>query len=285
MALIQAMAKGIVREESIMTRKQRRFWSSCEVNNVLSEKKVTRFYGIQYHEDALARGNGLFDVFGLKESEGKEAYDYLERLFNGFDCTNIQIRNYDGLDLHQKNILLDIACLFVGENMDFVASVLDGSMAKGIVREESIMTGKQRKFWNSCEVNNVLSEKKQHKTTLDNTKVFKKVEIMKLSNCYNLTTTPDFSEITSPAELDLEGFVNLVSVHPSIGMLKRLVLLNLSNCKRLQKFPSRVETRTAITEVPSFVSSLINLESLSIGGQGRIQPRWWTSITAPFGLL
>ncbi|GJS36996.1 NB-ARC domains-containing protein [Tanacetum coccineum] len=43
--------------------------------------------------------------------------------------------------------------------------------------------------------------------------------------------------------------------------------------------------RTAITEVPSFVSSLINLESLSFGGQGRIQPRWWTSITAAFGLL
>ncbi|GKF47756.1 hypothetical protein Tco_0137558, partial [Tanacetum coccineum] len=37
--------------------------------------------------------------------------------------------------------------------------------------------------------------------------------------------------------------------------------------------------------VPSFASSLINLESLSIGGQWRIQPRWWTSITAPFGLL
>ncbi|GKD93641.1 NB-ARC domains-containing protein, partial [Tanacetum coccineum] len=35
----------------------------------------------------------------------------------------------------------------------------------------------------------------------------------------------------------------------------------------------------------SFVSSLINLESLSFGGQGRIQPRWWTSITAPFGFI
>ncbi|GJY17981.1 zinc finger, CCHC-type containing protein [Tanacetum coccineum] len=42
--------------------------------------------------NALARGNELFNVFRLKESKGKEAYDYLERLFNGFDCTNIQIR-------------------------------------------------------------------------------------------------------------------------------------------------------------------------------------------------
>ncbi|GKF80571.1 NB-ARC domains-containing protein, partial [Tanacetum coccineum] len=82
--------------------------------------------------------------------------------------------SYDGLDPYQKNILLDIACLFVGENRDFTASVLDGcnffavtnmqvlvdkslitisskmslqmhdliqAMARAIVREESIMTG------------------------------------------------------------------------------------------------------------------------------------------------
>ncbi|GJW48547.1 NB-ARC domains-containing protein [Tanacetum coccineum] len=34
--------------------------------------------------------------------------------------------SYDGLDPYQKNILLDISCLFVGENRDFVASVPDG---------------------------------------------------------------------------------------------------------------------------------------------------------------
>ncbi|GJW60989.1 NB-ARC domains-containing protein, partial [Tanacetum coccineum] len=83
------------------------------------------------------------------------------------------------------------------------------------------------------------------------------------------------------------------------GYLHPSIVLNLSNCKRLLNFPSRLETRcqkvdqllealariksltelhvdrTAITELPSFVSSLINLESLS----------WWTVITAPFGLL
>ncbi|GJS16672.1 NB-ARC domains-containing protein [Tanacetum coccineum] len=148
-------------------------------------------------------------------------------------------------------------------------------------------------------------------------KCFRRLKVMNLRYCSNLTTTPDFSEITNLEELSLEGCVNLVSVHPSIGMLKRLVVLNLRDCKRLQNFPCRVEMdalqvlnltgclkvdqlpealgriksltelhvdRTAITKLPSFVSSLINLEALSFGGQGRIQPRWWTSITAPFGL-
>ncbi|PWA39320.1 Leucine-rich repeat-containing protein [Artemisia annua] len=95
---------------------------------------------------------------------------------------------------------------------------------------------------------------------------------MKLRYCCNLTTTPDFSEITNLEELSLEGCVNLVSIHPSIGMLKRLVVLNLAGCLKVEQHPS-------------FVSSLINLESLSFGGQWKIQPRWWTSITAPFKLL
>ncbi|GJZ23754.1 NB-ARC domains-containing protein [Tanacetum coccineum] len=64
---------------------------------------------------------------------------------------------------------------------------------------------------------------------------------MKLRCCCNLTTTPDFSKITNLEELSLEGCVNLVSVHPSIGMLKKLVVLNLRDYKRLQNFPSRVE--------------------------------------------
>ncbi|GKB73374.1 NB-ARC domains-containing protein [Tanacetum coccineum] len=156
------------------------------------------------------------------------------------------------------------------------------------------------------------------KLELEDHNSFKRLKIIKLRYCCNLTTTPDFSEITNLKELSLEGCVNLVSVHPLIGMLKRLVVLNLRDCERLQNFPSIVEMdslqvlnlmgflkvdqlpealgriknltelhvdRTAITELPSFVSSLINLKSLSFGGKGRIQPRWWTSISAPFGLL
>ncbi|GJW75558.1 NB-ARC domains-containing protein [Tanacetum coccineum] len=359
--------------------------------------------------------------------------------------------SYDGLNLQQQNILLDIACLFIGENSNFVASILDGcnffavtnmrvladkslitvssnmslqmhdliqAMARAIVREESIVPGKQRRMLISSSVYDISGQNKvaiteavevlvllldkfsqkvhidandfahmkklrilkiyqeekvsEHKFKLKGhnvifsgnlyylsneltlfywhgfpfkylpsdfypenivaidlsysnirhfwttPKCFKRLKVMKLRYCCNLTTTPDFSEITNLEELSLEGCVNMVSVHPSIGMLKRLVVLNLRECKRLQNFPSRVEMddlhvlnltgclkvdqlpealgqiksltelhvdRTAIKKLPSFVSSLINLESLSFGGQWRIQPRWWTSINVPFGLL
>ncbi|GJU00965.1 NB-ARC domains-containing protein, partial [Tanacetum coccineum] len=323
--------------------------------------------------------------------------------------------SYDGLNLHQQNILLDIACSFIGENHDFAASVLDGcnffaetnlqvlvdkslitissynslqmhdliqAMAREIVREESNTPGNQSRLWvNPSEIYNILSEKKatqaveiidllQMKSSqnfdidgkafaqLKNLRILKlskndavnfsgrleflsnklrllywygcpfkllpsdfypenivvidlsysnikhiwttpkclrRLKVVKLRYCCNLTTTPDFSEITNLEELSLEGCVNLVSIHPSIGMLKRLVVLILTGCLKVDQLPEalgRIKSltelhvdRTAITEVPSFVSSLINLESLSFGGQGRIQPRWWTSITVPFGLL
>ncbi|GKC72045.1 NB-ARC domains-containing protein [Tanacetum coccineum] len=60
----------------------------------------------------------------------------------------------------------------------------------------------------------------------------KRLKVMKLRHCCNLTTTPDFSEITNLEKLDLEGCVNLVTIHPSIGMLKRLVVLNMRDCRR-----------------------------------------------------
>ncbi|PWA81671.1 NB-ARC domains-containing protein [Artemisia annua] len=333
--------------------------------------------------------------------------------------------SYDALNLHQQNILLDIACVFIGENSDFVTSILDGcnfyadtnmrvladkslitissnmslqmhdliqAMARAIVREESIMPGKKRRWLISSNVYDtsgqnkvarteavevlVLSlEKFSQKVHIDandfaymkklrilkiyqeehlfkqkhelkghnviflgnlyylsnelslfcwhgcpfkylpsdfypenivaidlsysnikhfwtTPKCFRRLKVMKLSYCCNLTTTPDFSEIANLEELSLDGCVNLVSIHPSIGMLRRLVVLNLMGCLKVDQLPEalgRIKSlkelhvdRTAVTELPSFVSSLINLESLSFGSQGRIQPRWWTTIA---GLL
>nr|GEV49421.1 NB-ARC domains-containing protein [Tanacetum cinerariifolium] len=278
--------------------------------------------------------------------------------------------SYDGLNLHQQNILLDIACLFIGENNGFVASILDGCkffadtnmkvlvdnslvmissnmslqvhdliqamvalteavevlvlslenfsqkvhidandfahMKKlrilKIYHEESIFQQKPELkghnvmftrnlynlsnelslfYWHGCPFKYLPSHfYPENIVAIDlsynnikhfwtTPKCFRRLKIMKLRYCCNLTTTPDFSEIINLEELNLEGCVNLVSVHPSIGMFKRLVVLNL---------------RDSITELPSFVSSLTNLESLSFGGQGKIQPRWWTPITGAFGL-
>ncbi|PWA70605.1 NB-ARC domains-containing protein [Artemisia annua] len=101
--------------------------------------------------------------------------------------------SYDALNLHQQNILLDIACVFIGENRDFVISILDGcnffvdtnmrvlvdkslitissnmslqmhdliqGMARAIVREESILPRKKRRLLISSNVYEISSQNK-----------------------------------------------------------------------------------------------------------------------------
>ncbi|GJY14966.1 NB-ARC domains-containing protein [Tanacetum coccineum] len=182
------------------------------------------------------------------------------------------------------------------------------AMASEIVREES--NTRSRLWSNPSEIYNILSEKKatqaveildiqQKKSSqkfdidgatfaqMKNLRILKlpkddavnfyqrtmRLKILMLRYCYNLTTTPDFSEVTNLEELDLEGCVNLVSVHPSIGMLKTLVVLNMRDCRRARSFPSKVE--------------MDSLQVLNLSGCLNVnQPpealwsRWWT-----FGLL
>ncbi|GJY50405.1 NB-ARC domains-containing protein [Tanacetum coccineum] len=94
---------------------------------------------------------------------------------------------------------------------------------------------------------------------------------MKLRHCCDLTTTPDFSEITNLEELDLEGCVNMVTIHPSIGMLKRLVILNMRDCGRARSFPSTVDMYAL--QVLN-LSGCLNVNQLPQA----FWSRWWTSI-------
>nr|GFA51017.1 NB-ARC domains-containing protein [Tanacetum cinerariifolium] len=134
-------------------------------------------------------------------------------------------------------------------------------------------------------------------------KCFMRLKFMKLKYCRYLTSTPDFSDTANLEELILEGCKNLVNVHPSIGMLKKLLVLNMRDCTSLKSFPSNLEMdslqililsgclkmeklpedmgkiksltelhidRTSITELPSF------------GQQESIRSRWCSSLV---GLL
>ncbi|XP_024967316.1 TMV resistance protein N-like [Cynara cardunculus var. scolymus] len=143
---------------------------------------------------------------------------------------------------------------------------------------------------------------------------FGRLKVMNLRHCRNLTSTPDFTGITNLKELILEGCVNLVKVHPSFGILKRLVVLNMRGCKRFRRFPCKVEMDslevmnlsgcskvhklpeffrtiqilrevcvdgTSIMELPSFIFSQCNLQVLKFGRLEENRSRWWTSISQP----
>lgn len=53
---------------------------------------------------------------------------------------------------------------------------------------------------------------------------------MDLSNSRNLTVTPNFEGIQNLERIDFTGCINLLQVHPSVGLLTELVFLSLQNC-------------------------------------------------------
>ncbi|GKD23252.1 NB-ARC domains-containing protein [Tanacetum coccineum] len=134
-------------------------------------------------------------------------------------------------------------------------------------------------------------------------KCFRRLKFMKLRYCLYLTSTPDFTNIANLEELILEGCKNLVKVHPSIGMLKKLLVLNTRDCTRLKSFPSNLEMDSLkililsgclkMKKLPEDLGRIKSLTELHIdrtsitelplfGQQESIRSRWWT---APFGLL
>ncbi|XP_071703821.1 disease resistance protein Roq1-like [Rutidosis leptorrhynchoides] len=151
---------------------------------VLAEKVVKYVKG---HPLAL-KVLGSF-LYGKSVCEWASELDRL-KLHPNDEIQRVLRRSYDDLNLHQQIILLDIACSFVGLNRDFASSVLDScnffaytnmrvlvdkslitissdmslqmhdliqTMARGIVREESTMHGKQSRLWISSEICDVMS--------------------------------------------------------------------------------------------------------------------------------
>ncbi|XP_048446879.1 disease resistance protein RPV1-like [Pyrus x bretschneideri] len=125
-----------------------------------------------------------------------------------------------------------------------------------------------------------------------------KLKILNLSHSHDLTRSPDFSKLPNLEKLILKGCKRLSDVHESIGDLKSLFLVNLEGCKMLKNLPNTfyklesvkclvlkgcsefknlsedlgkmsslttlVADEMAITEVPSSIARLGNLQSLSL---------------------
>ncbi|XP_062030233.1 disease resistance protein RPV1-like [Rosa rugosa] len=120
---------------------------------------------------------------------------------------------------------------------------------------------------------------------------------LNLSKCKFLTKIPDLSGSPSLEWLHLGGCSSLYEIHPSIGVLEKLVHLFLQGCSNLMMLPRKVHWRslrficlndctrlenfpeiegemkylkdlnlwnTAIKELPSSVGHLINLEELHV---------------------
>ncbi|KAG6625211.1 hypothetical protein CIPAW_16G080800 [Carya illinoinensis] len=179
--------------------------------------------------------------------------------------------SYDDLDECEKNIFLDIACFFIGEQEEYVTKVLDGcgffpncgiqrligkslltidgfrrlgmhdllkNMGREIVRQESPEEPEKRsRLWFHEDVRSVLGQAKN----------FHNLETLKFSKCQFLTKIHDVSGLQSLKKLDIEYCNDLVEIHQSIGYLDKLIKLSIKNCLSLTSFPRSLKLRSLQT--------------------------------------
>ncbi|XP_075670491.1 disease resistance protein Roq1-like [Castanea sativa] len=107
-------------------------------------------------------------------------------------------------------------------------------------------------------------------------KQFDKLKFIKLSHSRNLISTPDFSKAPCLKRIDFEGCTNLIEVHPSVGVLKFLKLLNLKDCTSLASLLPKLEMEyleililsgcSKVKEIPEFAKVMKRLRELHLNG-------------------
>ncbi|KAL7186718.1 hypothetical protein ACSBR2_028446 [Camellia fascicularis] len=70
------------------------------------------------------------------------------------------------------------------------------------------------------------------------------LRIMNISHSTYLAKCPDFTTFRNLERLILEGCIGLVNLDPSIGIIRRLICLNLKDCKILKSLPSDIQLET-----------------------------------------
>ncbi|KAK4580835.1 hypothetical protein RGQ29_024473, partial [Quercus rubra] len=197
-------------------------------------------------------------LFGKSTIEWKCALERSKEYPNT-EVLNVLKISFDGLHDLEKEIFLHIACFFNHKEKDYVVDVLDSlglyaviglkelinkcllkidddyilsmhdlleEMGKSIVRQECPNDcGKRSRLWCYEDIENVLKNNK--------------LKFIDLSES-GLIISPDFTGVPNLEKLTLSCCENLRELHPSIGILKKLVLLHLNSCLNLMCLPNTI---------------------------------------------
>ena len=97
----------------------------------------------------------------------------------------------------------------------------------------------------------------------------------------NLIIAPNFNGVPNLEELVLARCSNLRKLHPSIGKLKKLKLLDLKKCPKLTSLPDKFEMESLVTlnlaycfkveKIPEFVGNMKLLQELRLEGTAIIE--------------
>ena len=98
---------------------------------------------------------------------------------------------------------------------------------------------------------------------------------MNLSKSPKLIEAPGIIEVPNLESLVLESCINLRKIDPSIGIHKKLTILNLNDCENLTSLPSKFEIEcltklnltgcSKLTEIPGFGRNMKRVQNLYLG--------------------
>ncbi|GJU15197.1 NB-ARC domains-containing protein [Tanacetum coccineum] len=273
--LIQAMARAIVREESITHGKQRRLLISSNVYDIAGQNKVAITEVVEVLVLSLEKFSQKVridanDFAHMKKLRILKIYQE-EKVYE----EKLELKGHNVIFSGNLYYLSNVLSLFYWHGCPFKYLPSDFYPENIVAIDLSYSNIKQ--LWTSP-------------------KCFRRLKLMKLRNSCNLTTTPDFSEITYLEELSLEDCKRFRICFQVDWKMDALKILNLTGCLKVDQLPEALGRIKSLTELhvdrtkpftnynPSFVSALINLESLSFVAQGRIQPRRWIHHRFLFGI-
>ncbi|CAL5197177.1 unnamed protein product [Lathyrus oleraceus] len=106
------------------------------------------------------------------------------------------------------------------------------------------------------------------------TQFFENLKSINLSFSESLKQSPDVAGVPNLELLVLESCTNLTEIHPSLLSHKKLILLNLKDCKRLKALPCKIEMSSLkvlclsgcseFEHLPEFEENMENLNVLSL---------------------
>ncbi|KAK9902269.1 hypothetical protein M0R45_001777 [Rubus argutus] len=269
--LLRDMGREVVRAESYEDPEERsRLWCRKEVINVLTEESGTK------------KIEGL--ALNLQRSNKKS---FRTKTFTNMQRLKLLQLNYVKLtgDYHHLSKKLSWLC-WHGLSLKFIGNefLYQGNLVSMDLRYSNLV-----RVW-------------------EHPRVLEKLKILNLSHSHYLTQSPDVAKLPNLEYFIMKDCRSLSEIHPSIGDVKRLALVNFKDCQKLKDLPrsfyklkfmetlvlsgcSRFETLvgdigdmtslttlavtgTAISRVPSYIGRLKNLNFSSVQGLVRLKQRF-----------
>ncbi|QHO54542.1 hypothetical protein HN51_023141 [Arachis hypogaea] len=239
--LIREMGRWIVRQQSInKPGEQRHLWDPHDIHRVLKHREGTDHIesltwnmssvsaDISLSPHLFARMENLKLLRFYYNNNNNNSSDYYYYYYCS-DNNTCQVHLPEGLEILPQKLRL-----FHWDN--YLAKSFPTTFNAECLVELRMKESRVEKLW-------------------DGVQDIPNMKRIVLNGSKQLIEIPDLSKALSLQELELMGCINLLSVHPSIFSLPKLVTVTLWNCRRLEKLPGWCEVKKEVLSEASASST------------------------------